>query len=78
MLIDRPTRRGRVLVGLAMVALTTPTALAATPFISSGIFQDEGNTVTATAGLAGGTTRAISKYNQPQKANRSQRIRIRP
>ena len=62
-----------------MLALPTPTALAATPFISSGFFQDEGNTVTATAvSHGGGTTRAISKYKQPQTANRSQRIRIRP
>lgn len=81
MVIDRRARRRRVLVGLAMGALmlapTAPTALAATPIISSGIFQDEGNTVTATAWSGGGVVRATSKYKQPQTANRSQRNRIR-
>ncbi len=82
MTTDRHPHRRRMLVGLSMatlmLALPTPMALAATPIISSSIFQDEGNTATATAWSGGGVVRAITKYKQPQTANRSQRIRIRP
>ena len=81
MMIDRRAHRRRVVVGLTMaalmLALPTPTALAATPTISSSIIQEEGNTVSATAGSSGGVVKATTRYKQPQTANGSQRNRIR-